>query len=61
MTACPVLGKTLADLGLKLCAPTATRTRTYCLGGTFEVSLDGARCGLTCCLAVSAVATCRLM
>ena len=31
MTACPVLRKTLADLGLKLCAPTATRTRDLLL------------------------------
>ena len=29
---------------------------TYCLGGTFEVSLAGAGCGLTCRLAVAAIA-----
>ena len=36
MTACPDLGKTLADLGLKVCAPTATRTRDLLLRRHFR-------------------------
>ena len=36
MTACPILGKMLADLRLKMCAPTATRTRDLLLIRKFE-------------------------
>ena len=36
MKTCPVLGKTLADLGLKMCAPTATRTRDLLLRRHFR-------------------------
>ena len=31
MTTCPILGKTLADLEFRECAPTATRTRDLLL------------------------------
>jgi hypothetical protein len=31
MTTCPILGKMLADLGFKVSAPTATRTRDLLL------------------------------
>ncbi len=31
MTTCPILGKMLADLGFRVCAPTATRTRDLLL------------------------------
>jgi len=39
-----------------LCAPTATRTRTYCLGGTFEARPGSAGCRLTCRLTVPIMA-----
>jgi hypothetical protein len=31
MTACPILGKRLAELGFEVCAPSATRTRDLLL------------------------------
>ena len=31
MTACPIVGKNLPDLGFEVCAPTATRTRDLLL------------------------------
>jgi hypothetical protein len=43
------------------CAPTATRTRTYCLGGNPETWPDIARYGLTCHLAAAIMAGCGLM
>ena len=43
MTRCPVLGKTLADLRLKVCAPTATRTRDLLLTVRHFRSMPG-RC-----------------
>ena len=36
MTTCPTLGKMLADLRLKMCAPTATRTRDLLLRRHFR-------------------------
>jgi len=42
------------------CARPRLERGTYCLGGIFEVSPDGAGCGLTCRLAVLIVAGCGL-
>jgi hypothetical protein len=36
MTACPIVGKRLADLAIWMCAPTATRTRDLLLRRHFR-------------------------
>jgi len=43
MTACPILGKTLADLRLKMRAPTATRTRDLLLRRHFRIVAEWCR------------------